>query len=71
MGLSPKATPKDTLIAYQKIIKARNEIIEGKPFSEIAKKFSDDRSVKSNGGDLIINTESKNTEFQLTIPRTT
>ena len=52
VGLSPKASPKDTLIAYQKIINARKEIIEGKPFSEVAKKFSDDRSVKSNGGDL-------------------
>ena len=52
VGFSANAKPKDTLIAYQKIIKARNEIIAGRPFAEVAKRISSDRSVKSNGGDL-------------------
>jgi len=50
--LSANASPQDTLIAYQKIIKARNEIIGGKSFASIAKVISDDQSAKNNGGDL-------------------
>lgn len=50
--LQPNATPKDTLLAYQKIIKARNKIINGAPFVEVANEFSDDSSVKKNKGDL-------------------
>jgi len=50
--LSANASSKDTLVAYQKIIKARNDIIAGKSFSTIAKTISDDKSAKSNGGDL-------------------
>ena len=50
--LQPNATPKDTLLTYQKIIKARNKIINGAPFVEVANEFSDDSSVKKNKGDL-------------------
>lgn len=50
--LSTNASPQDTLIAYQKIIKARNEIIGGKSFASVAKVISDDRSATNNGGDL-------------------
>jgi len=50
--LLPNATPKDTLLAFQKITKARNKIINGTPFIEVANEFSEDPSVKKNGGDL-------------------
>ncbi len=44
--------PKDTLPFYNKIIKAREEILSGKSFSNVALKYSDDQSVKSNFGNL-------------------
>jgi len=50
--VSSNASPQDTLIAYQKIIKARDEIIGGKSFASVANVISDDRSAKNNGGDL-------------------
>ena len=50
--LSSNATPKDTLVAYQKILKARAEILSGTSFSKVAKAYSDDTSAKRNGGDL-------------------
>lgn len=50
--LQPNAKPKDTLLAYQKITDARNKIINGTPFIEVANEFSEDPSVKKNGGNL-------------------
>ena len=50
--LNPKATPKDTLKAYKKIIEARSKVINGTPFDEIAKQYSEDPSAKKNGGSL-------------------
>ncbi len=50
--LKPSAKPKDTLLAFQKITEARNKIITGIPFIEVANEFSEDPSVKRNGGDL-------------------
>jgi peptidyl-prolyl cis-trans isomerase SurA len=50
--LPPKASPKDTLIAYNKLIEARNKIINGEKFEEVAVKYSKDPSVKQNGGNL-------------------
>ena len=54
------ASPKDTLLAFNKIIKLRDRIIKGEKFEEIAAQFSDDRSAKDdpktrrkgNGGNL-------------------
>lgn len=44
--------PKDTLQYYNKIIKAREEVINGKPFDKVALEYSDDQSAKSNLGNL-------------------
>ncbi len=50
--VKPKATPKDTLKAYQKILEARTKVIDGTSFAEVAKEYSEDPSAKRNGGDL-------------------
>ncbi|WP_111707913.1 peptidylprolyl isomerase [Lutibacter citreus] len=50
--LKPQSSPKDTLLAFNKIIKARDLIIGGKAFNEVAKEFSEDPSAKQNGGNL-------------------
>lgn len=46
------ASAKDTLKAYQKAMKAREEILNGKSFAEVAKTYSEDPSVEKNDGDL-------------------
>ncbi|MEI6574981.1 MAG: peptidylprolyl isomerase [Bacteroidota bacterium] len=60
----PGAAPKDTLIAYNKIVEIRKRIMKGERFETLAKEVSDDPSakdrdatgnrpaVKGNGGDL-------------------
>ena len=50
--LQPKAPPADTLKAFQKILEAREKIINGSPFEIIAKEYSQDPSVNQNGGNL-------------------
>ncbi|CAN5418951.1 peptidylprolyl isomerase [soil metagenome] len=50
--LAPDALPKDTIEAYNKIIKIREEILKGGDFGAIAKLKSDDPSAKENNGDL-------------------
>ncbi len=50
--LNHDALPKDTLIAYNKAIKIRNKLIKGDDFGKVALAYSDDPSVKINGGDL-------------------
>lgn len=50
--LAENATPNDTLVAYNKIIDARNRILKGEPFEVVAKEVSEDPSAKTNGGDL-------------------
>ena len=47
-----KDTPKDTLIAYNKVLDARNKIISGVSFEDVAKEVSEDPSAKTNGGNL-------------------
>lgn len=48
------ALPKDTLEAYNKIMKIRTRILKGEGFNKVAaeKGISDDPSAKDNGGDL-------------------
>ncbi len=50
--LAPDASPKDTMEAYNKIMKIRQEILKGADFGTTAKAKSDDPSAKDNGGDL-------------------
>ncbi|PHQ55815.1 MAG: peptidylprolyl isomerase [Lutibacter sp.] len=50
--LKPSAPPRDTLAAYNKLIKARNLIIRGSKFEEIAKIYSNDPTVEQNGGSI-------------------
>lgn len=38
--------------AKSRALEARAELVEGKPFAEVARKYSDDPSVAKNGGDL-------------------
>ncbi len=44
--VSPNATPEDTLKAYNKITKIRQEILAGKDFGDAAVEYSDDPSAK-------------------------
>jgi len=50
--LAPDALPKDTIEAYNKISKIRDEILKGGDFGTLAKAKSDDPSAKDNNGDL-------------------
>ncbi|HDO27959.1 MAG TPA: hypothetical protein ENH02_07565 [Bacteroidetes bacterium] len=44
--VSKDATPEDTLAAYNKIVKIRQEIMNGKDFNEAAVEYSDDPSAR-------------------------
>jgi peptidyl-prolyl cis-trans isomerase SurA len=46
------AASEDTLIAYNKLVDARKEIMAGKDFKSVAKQYSEDPTVADNGGDL-------------------
>lgn len=46
------STPADTLKAYQKAIKVRNEILNGRSFEAAAVEYSEDPSAKQNKGNL-------------------
>jgi peptidyl-prolyl cis-trans isomerase SurA len=48
----PNAAAKDTILAYQKIVEARNKVINGEFFDVVAKAYSQDPSVTKNNGDL-------------------
>lgn len=50
--VSLDAEPKDTLIAYNKIIKIRKRILAGDDFEKLAKELSEDPSAKENKGNL-------------------
>ena len=44
--------PADTLVAFNKLIEARKKILDGAKFEDIANEYSQDPSVKQNGGDI-------------------
>ncbi|WP_188599519.1 peptidylprolyl isomerase [Polaribacter pacificus] len=46
------ASPTDTIVAYQEILKARNEIVKGADFATVAKGYSQDPTVAENNGSL-------------------
>ena len=46
------AQPKDTLLSFEKIKKARERIMKGESFDNVAKEVSEDPSVASNFGNL-------------------
>ncbi|MGB5264001.1 MAG: peptidylprolyl isomerase [Lutimonas sp.] len=48
----PNAESNDTLIAFKKIIQARDIVLNGIPFDEVAKNYSEDPSAVQNGGNL-------------------
>lgn len=50
--LKPDALPADTLKAFNKITKAREEVVRGSSFDSVARQYSEDPSVGTNGGDL-------------------
>jgi len=50
--LDPKASPQDTIKAYNKVVDSRNKVLNGASFEAIAKQFSEDPSAQQNGGDL-------------------
>ena len=50
--LSSDALPKDTLAAYNRIMKIREKIVKGADFEKMARDSSEDPSAKENGGDL-------------------
>ena len=52
ISVTPDASPADTLLAFQKIQKIKNEIISGANFDELARSKSHDPSAKENAGDL-------------------
>lgn len=52
INLNHDALPKDTLAAYNRVMKIRDMIIKGADFNKVARDSSNDPSAKDNGGDL-------------------
>ena len=50
--LPKDAQPADTLKAYEKAMAAYGALKRGRKFNEVAREYSDDPSVKTNGGDI-------------------
>lgn len=48
--LKPESTANDTLKAYNTLIEARNLIVTGEDFNQVALKYSEDPTVQQNGG---------------------
>ncbi|MFQ3599272.1 MAG: peptidylprolyl isomerase [Chloroherpetonaceae bacterium] len=49
---TPESSPDDTLNAYNKILAAQTQLMNGEPFADVARNVSDDRQSGANGGDL-------------------
>lgn len=52
VSVQPKASPKDTLAAYNNIMQARQEYLDGVSLEELDIKYSTKRNGRSMGGDL-------------------
>ncbi len=52
VSVLPSSSPADTVIAYQKIEKARQRVLSGEDFARVAAEVSEDPSAKTNSGDL-------------------
>jgi peptidyl-prolyl cis-trans isomerase SurA len=52
VAMKQDASPADTLKAWKKATDIRERIIKGEPFESVARGTSDDKSVKTNGGNL-------------------
>ncbi|HEX8326410.1 MAG TPA: peptidylprolyl isomerase [Hymenobacter sp.] len=50
--VAPDATPQDTLAAYQKVEKLRQQALAGEDFGQLARSQSEDPSAKENAGKL-------------------
>lgn len=50
--LGPNPSPRDTLIAYNKIMEIRKRLLKGEDFEKLAVEVSEDPSAKDNKGDL-------------------
>lgn len=50
--LAEDAEPKDTLVAYNKIMEIRDRVVKGEDFGKLAVEFSQDPSAKDNKGNL-------------------
>lgn len=63
--MAPKISQLDVLKAKQKLDSIRNEIMEGDiSFQDAAKKYSDDKDTKQNGG-ILVNPASSSTKWEL------
>jgi len=52
VNCKPNASPKDSLLAYNKILSLKEKLGEGIPFDTLAKTYSDDPSAKKNFGNI-------------------
>lgn len=50
--VKPDAPPADTLMAYEKIVQARNRVLKGESFEKVAAEVSEEPSAKYNFGSL-------------------
>ncbi|TAF75584.1 MAG: peptidylprolyl isomerase [Bacteroidetes bacterium] len=50
--VSPEAEPKDSLLAYNRIMDVRKKALSGESFEALAKTFSEDPSAQMNSGNL-------------------
>ncbi|MFN0190190.1 MAG: peptidylprolyl isomerase [Bacteroidia bacterium] len=52
LKVNPDALPKDTVLAYNRILKIRDMIMKGADFGKVARDSSEDPSAKENNGEL-------------------